>query len=126
MPLHSIELHCGFVNGEVPISVIPSLPVDGIDLILGYNLGRVCVFPCQISPPLVVNTGIVLLPQSYECLEDFPEVFTACTITRAVAQSVDHGYFVQDGMLLRRWTPDVGPDMLGQVRKVVLPVMYQS
>ena len=39
VPLHRINLQSGFVNGEVVIAVRPTLPVDGIDLIIGNDLG---------------------------------------------------------------------------------------
>ena len=48
VPLHRIDLNSGFVNGEVTIAVRPSLPVDGIDLILGNHLGHDC-FSFSIS-----------------------------------------------------------------------------
>ncbi|KAK0137943.1 hypothetical protein N1851_025819 [Merluccius polli] len=47
VPLHQIQLFSGFVNGDVTIAVCPSLPMDGIDLIIGNNVGRDCVFPEQ-------------------------------------------------------------------------------
>ena len=37
------------------IAVRPSLPVDGIDLILGNHLGHDSVFPFQSPPPPVVR-----------------------------------------------------------------------
>ena len=73
VPLHRIELNSGFVNSEVIIAVRPSLPVDGIDLIMGNNLGHDCVFPFQSLPPPVVSTGVLLSPESDKCFEDFQE-----------------------------------------------------
>ena len=47
------------------IAVRPSLPVDGIDLILGNNLGHDSVFPFQSPPPAVVRpTGVELSIES--------------------------------------------------------------
>ncbi|KAK0130706.1 hypothetical protein N1851_034660 [Merluccius polli] len=177
VPLHTIELNSGFVNGEVTIAVRPSLPVDGIDLIMGNNLGGDCVFPGQSSPPPVVKTGQLRSPESDKCLEECPEVFTACAVTRAMAraqvekpadnygslsklfipdlpsplsadkvsdaqksdptlekyfamatdsQSVDHGYFVQNGLLLRKWLPHADTDVAGQVLQVVIPEEYRE
>ena len=63
--------------------VRPSLPVDGIDLILGNHLGHDSVFPFQSPPPPVVRpTGVELSIESDKCFEEFPEVFTACAVTR--------------------------------------------
>ena len=41
-------------------------------------------------------------------------------------QSVDHGYFVQNGLLLRRWLPHAGADVAGQVLQVVMPAVYRE
>lgn len=51
--------------------------MDGIDLIVSNNFQSDCVFPSQCSPP----------PESDKCLEDFPEVFTACVVARAMART---------------------------------------
>lgn len=60
----------------------PSLPVDGIDIILGNNLGG-----CLVSPPPVVTDVPLPLEKPDKCLQDFPEVFTACAVTRAMARA---------------------------------------
>ena len=93
VPLHRIELDSGFVNGEVTIAVRPSLPVDGIDLILGNNLGHGSVFPFQSPSTPVVRrpTGVELSVESDKCLKEFPEVFTACAVTRALARAQVEG-----------------------------------
>lgn len=36
---------------------------NGIDLIMGNNLGCDCVFPHQFSPSRVVSTGVLSLPE---------------------------------------------------------------
>ncbi|KAK0135992.1 Retrovirus-related Pol polyprotein from transposon 412 [Merluccius polli] len=82
VPLHRIQLFSGFVNGEVTIAVRPSLPVDGIHIILGNNLGG-----CLVCPPPVVTVAPLPLAEPDKCLQDFPEVFTACAVTRAMARA---------------------------------------
>lgn len=89
VPLHKIQLFSGFVSGEVTIAVRPSLPIEGIDLIVGNNFAHDRVFPDQVSPPPVVKTGASLLDESDRCQKDFPEVFTACAVTRAMANKQD-------------------------------------
>lgn len=37
-PLHRFQLESELVHGEVEIALRPSLPVEGVDLILGNNL----------------------------------------------------------------------------------------
>ena len=178
MPLHRIQLFSGFVNGEVTIAVRPSLPIEGIDLIVGNNFGRDCVFPDQVSPPPVVKTEATPKAEPDKCLTDFPEVFTACAVTRAMARAqaanpsevskntsaqvfiphfpaplsrkdivdaqkydqnlqkylaftaddkhLDHGYFVLDGLLLRRWSPTADTEVADQVMQAVMPEKYRE
>ena len=38
VPLHKVHLKCGLVTGAVVVGVRPSLPVQGVSLILGNNL----------------------------------------------------------------------------------------
>ncbi|XP_073672376.1 uncharacterized protein [Paramisgurnus dabryanus] len=85
VPLHKMQLFSGFVSGEVTIAVRPSLPIEGIDLIVGNNLAHDCVFPDQLSPSPVVKSGAVLVDESDKCQKDFPDVFMACAVTRAMA-----------------------------------------
>lgn len=177
MPLHKIQLFSGFVTGEVNIAVRPSLPIEGIDLIVGNNFAHDRVFPDQVSPPPVVNTRVSFLNEADSCQKDFPDVFTACAVTRAMAHKqdvnlsdvsqhtsaqlfipqlpvplsrvdiaeaqksdlslqkyfewarddcLDRGYFVKDGMLLRRWSPSVGNDVRDQILQVVMPEKFRD
>lgn len=171
VPLHRVQLFSGFVNGEITIAVRPSLPVDGIDIILGNNLGG-----CLVSPPPVVTVVPLSLEEPDKCLQVFPEVFTACAVTRAMAraqigspsdvsnmsvsglfipelpaplsydelveaqgkdQSLEKyfalaaadpgkGYLVQNGLLLRRWSSCVDPDVADQVMQVMVPDKYRD
>ena len=178
MPLHRIQLQSGFVNGEVIIAVHPTLPMDNIDMIIGNNLGGDCVWPEKSCHPPVVKSIATASEEPDKCLVDFPEVFTACAVTRAMARAqtekasdvsktgaakvfvpelptslspneiinaqkndhslekyfalasgsdkADHGYLMQNGLLLRRWSPHVDTDVAGQVLQVVMPVEYRD
>ncbi|KAL0147780.1 hypothetical protein M9458_056923, partial [Cirrhinus mrigala] len=171
VPLHRVQLFSGFVNGDVTIAVRPSLPVDDIDIILGNNLGG-----CLVSPSPVVTVVPLPLEEPDKCLQDFPEVFTACAVTRAMARAQvespsdvskmsvsglfvpelpvplsydelveaqgkdqglekffalaatgpDKGYLVQNGLLLRKWSSCVDPDVADQVMQVVVPDKYRD
>ncbi|KAK0145668.1 hypothetical protein N1851_015449 [Merluccius polli] len=87
VPLHRIQLQSGFVNGEVIIAVRPTLPIDNIDMIIGNNLGGDCVWPETSCPPPVVKSIATASEEPDKCLVDFPEVFTACAVTRAMARA---------------------------------------
>ena len=41
-------------------------------------------------------------------------------------QGVEHDYFVQDGLLLRRWLSFAGTDVTGRVVQVVMPEKYRD
>lgn len=178
VPLHRIQLQSGFVNGEVTIAVRPTLPVENIDLIIGNNLAGGCVWPEMSCPSPVVKTVAMPSVEPDKCLKDFPEVFTACAVTRAMARAqtvkpsdvskasavkvfvpdlpaplslsevieaqkndctlekyfalasgddnIDHGYLIQNGLLLRRWSPRADNDVADQVLQVVMPVKYRE
>ncbi|XP_062403431.1 uncharacterized protein LOC134094065 [Sardina pilchardus] len=76
VPLHRLVLESELVSGEVVLAVRPSLPIEGVDVILGNNLVGGRVWPESLPPP-IVNTASDL-PES-----DFPEVLTPCVVTGA-------------------------------------------
>ncbi|XP_061744139.1 uncharacterized protein LOC133543542 [Nerophis ophidion] len=82
VPLHKIHLCSGFVNGEVTIAVRPSLPMQDIHVILGNNLGG-----CLVSSPPVVTPVPLSVEEPDACCQEFPEVFTACAVTRAMSRT---------------------------------------
>lgn len=88
--LQRIEFDSNLVQGEVVVAVHPSLPVPGVDVILGNLLAKNRVWPSGPAPP-VVTTEPVEPAQQDECAVHFPHVFTACAVTRAKsrAQAVD-------------------------------------
>lgn len=78
VPLHLIHLQCDLVTGFVEVGVRPSLPVRGVTLILGNDLAGGKVMPIleMLDKPNVPSAPDVLT-------ESFPEVFSACAVTRA-------------------------------------------
>ena len=78
VPLHKVVLESNLVNGPVVVAVVPSLPVDGIDFVLGNDLAgtQVCVTP-------VVSTEPCEVPETLALEQEHPEVFTACVVTRS-------------------------------------------
>uniref|UniRef100_A0A674APU8 SCAN box domain-containing protein n=1 Tax=Salmo trutta TaxID=8032 RepID=A0A674APU8_SALTR len=89
VPLHRLMLDCGLVKGEVVVGVRPSLPIEGIDVILGNNLAGESVWPV-VFPSLVVSTKPSLVGIPDESEQRFPAVFSAGTVTR----SMSHGDMV--------------------------------
>lgn len=54
VPLHKVVLQSELVNVEISMGVHPSLPVGGVDVILGNNLaGSACGQICLCYPLLL-------------------------------------------------------------------------
>ena len=83
VPLHVVNLKANLVSGPVMVRIRPSLPIQGVSLILGNNLAgeRVMVNPC-VSPKPELNTN----PEEIEL--HVPGVFPSCVITRAMARQL--------------------------------------
>ena len=81
VPLHQVELSSEIASGSVVVGVRPSLPVQGIDLILGNDIagGKVEANPCVCDVPDSSRSDVN---------EDIPGLFPACAITRAMANKL--------------------------------------
>ena len=78
-PLHRIYLYSDLVSKYVTVAEVGSLPLVGIDLLLGNDVAGTRVTPVVLEEP----------SESVEVQEleaEFPEVFTACVVTRSQAQ----------------------------------------
>ncbi|KAL2077768.1 hypothetical protein ACEWY4_027272 [Coilia grayii] len=90
VPLHRVILESDLVKGEVALAVRPSLPVEGVHVILGNNLAGGLVWPAGVAPP-VVNTKFVVPLEPDQCAVDFPDVFVSCAVTRAMSRAEMRG-----------------------------------
>ena len=83
VPVHTFVLDCGFVKGEVTMGVRPALPIQGVHILLGNQLAgsRVWANP---PPPVLTTSPVTDLPDS--SAQCFPDVFTACAVTRAMSR----------------------------------------
>jgi len=81
VPLHRVHLTSDLICGEVSLGVCPSLPVDGVAVILGNSLAGGRVWQEVIPPPEVVP--IPVTENTNNLHQNFPEIFTACVVTRA-------------------------------------------
>ena len=85
VPLHRVSLQSELVSGPVVVGVRKFLPVEGVSLLLGNDLAGSKVVP----EPRVVD--IPSFEDSTEQLvEEFPEVFTACAVTRSQSHCFKH------------------------------------
>ncbi|XP_030294105.1 uncharacterized protein LOC115594274 [Sparus aurata] len=87
VPLHNIQLFSDLVQGQVAVGVRPALPIGGITLILGNGVAGSRVWADDSPPPLVVSSVPLVSTHPDECEVNFPEVFTACAVTRAMAHA---------------------------------------
>lgn len=76
VPLHQVQLECSLVSGIFRVGVRPTLPVKGIDFILGNDIAGGKIMP-------VLELLERPEPQADDLVQIFPEVFPACAVTRA-------------------------------------------
>ena len=79
VPLHEVNIKSSLVNGNIVIGMRPSLPVDGISLILGNDLA---------GEKVMVDSRVVEKPRDDEkterLAEKFPGIFPASVVTRSM------------------------------------------
>ena len=79
VPLHAVNIKTSLINGNIVIGMRPSLPVEGISLILGNDL---------VGEKVMVDTRAVEKPREDEkterLAEKFPGIFPASVVTRSM------------------------------------------
>ena len=78
-PLHEVNIKSSLINGNIVISMRPSLSVEGISLILGNDLA---------GEKVIVDPRVVEKPRDNEktekLAEKFPGIFPASVVTRSI------------------------------------------
>ena len=79
VPLHEVNIKSSLINGNIVIGTRPSLPVEGISLILGNDLAgeRVMVDPRVVEKPRDDE-------KTERLAEKFPGIFPASVVTRSM------------------------------------------
>nr|XP_029131725.1 uncharacterized protein LOC109976444 isoform X1 [Labrus bergylta] len=81
--LHRLSLCSDLVKGEVVMGVRNSLPLEGVDVILGNDLAGARVW--KDDPPSV---GVTASPECSqgpdECAKQHPMIFPVCAVTRTI------------------------------------------
>ena len=79
VPLHEVNIKSSLINGNIVIGMRPSLPVEGISLILGNDLAgeRVMVDPRVVEKPRDDEN-------TERLAEKFPGIFPASVVTRSM------------------------------------------
>ena len=79
VPLHEVNIKSSLINGNIVIGMRPSLPVEGISLILGNDLA---------GEKVMVDPRVVDKPRDDErterLAEKFPGIFPASVVTRSM------------------------------------------
>ena len=79
VPLHEVNIKSSLINGNIVIGMRPSLPVEGISLILGNDLA---------GEKVMVDPRVVEKPRDDEnterLAEKFPGMFLASVVTRSM------------------------------------------
>ena len=79
VPLHEVNIKSSLINGNIVIGMRPSLPVEGISLILGNDLAgeRVMVDPRVVEKPRCDE-------KTERLAEKFPGIFPASVVTHSM------------------------------------------
>ena len=82
IPLHNAYLSSDLVSGHVVVGILPSLPFDGVHLLLGNDLAgsKVEVNPLVTDKPSVD-------PNTDSIEREIPGLFPSCAVTRSMTQS---------------------------------------
>ncbi len=86
VPLHNVFFQSDLVNRSVVMGVRPSLPVEGVSVILGNNLAGDRVWRDVPSPPVVTTCPTSL--GDMDISQQYPEVFVSCALTRAMSKKI--------------------------------------
>ena len=82
VPLHKVDLHSDLVSGSVTVGVKSSLPVEGVSMLLGNDLAG-----GKVVPEIRVVKAPVVEASTEQLVEEFPDVFPACAVTRSQTRS---------------------------------------
>ena len=76
-PLHQVYISSSHVNGPVTVGITSSLPIDGIDFLLGNDLA---------GGKVVANSLVTDMPCNCQQLDPVPNLDPACVVTRATKE----------------------------------------
>ena len=81
VPLHNVYLSSNLVSGSVTLGIRPSLPFDGVHLLLGNDLAgnKVVINPAVTENPCLIQT-------SDPIEKEIPGLYPSCAVTRAMSK----------------------------------------
>lgn len=84
VPLHNVLLKSDLKSGPVIVGIRPSLPVEGVDFLLGNDLAG-----GKVKPGPIVTPKPVIEDATERLGEDIPGIFPACAVTRSMAKRAE-------------------------------------
>jgi len=80
VPIHEIFLQSDLASGYVTVGIRPTLPVDGVSLLLGNDIA---------GERVIINSWLSSLPCSDgmdQVTQDIPGLYPACAVTRSMTK----------------------------------------
>lgn len=105
-PLHRVHLQSELCTGFVRVAVCHSLPVKGVDFILGNDLAG-----GKVMPVIEVVDEPNAFCESEVLSETYPDVFPACAITRAQSRRVGDEVDLSNSFMFPLLSGDASMDM---------------
>ncbi|XP_071483344.1 uncharacterized protein [Diadema antillarum] len=84
VPLHNIELKSDLVSGSVVVGILPTLPVEGVTLLLGNDIAGE-----KVLPHFLPSKTPVVDEATEKLVQDMPDVFPSCAVTRSMARELE-------------------------------------
>jgi hypothetical protein len=82
VPLYKVHLDCKYYVGPVVVGLTNTLPIDGVQLLIGNDIGGDSVLPIVRNHPVV--------DEKTEDLEKmFPGIFPTCAVTRSQSKTLN-------------------------------------
>jgi len=114
VPLHNVYLSSNLVSGPVTLGVRPSLPFDGVHLLLGNDLAgdKVAINPLVTEKPCFDQN-----PDPIE--KEIPGLYPSCAVTRAMSRKMATEDDINSDV-------DLTDTFLSQVYETDLPNMVEE
>ena len=137
VPVHKLMLHSPLFDGEVCMGVRPALPVKGVTVVLGNDVAGGRVFADQTVQPLQPTEPAYLsnLPVSISHAElvreqkadpTLNDLFN-CVLPKQDVNNLAQGYFIEDGVLLRKCVPHGHGFSAGDpIVQIVIPSRFRE
>ena len=82
-PFIATNCPVSLASGPVVVGVLPTLPVEGVTLLLGNGIAgeKVVPYPIKSATPVSDNSR-----PTEELVKEMPKVFSSCAVTRSMAR----------------------------------------